>query len=61
MSAPRTYVDATDRAAAKQRSRDEDALALASGEKTREQLRVENGHFRQIAHEPIQWHKMRRI
>lgn len=38
--------DASERAAEKQRSRDEDARALASGEKTREQLRSENSHFR---------------
>jgi hypothetical protein len=29
----------------KQKSRDEDAKALTSGEKTREQLKKENGHF----------------
>ena len=46
---------ASQRAAEKQRSRDEDARALASGEKTREQLRLENSHFRELAHEPIQW------
>ena len=34
-----------DRAREKQRSREEDARALASGEKSREDLRRENGHF----------------
>ena len=33
------------RASEKQTSREEDARALASGEKSREQLRRENGHF----------------
>jgi hypothetical protein len=37
--------DPKERAREKQRSRDEDARALASGEKSREQLRRENGHF----------------
>jgi len=35
--------DPEERAREKQRSRDEDARALASGEKTREPLRKENG------------------
>jgi hypothetical protein len=42
------YVDAdfwVARAAEKQASRDADELALESGEKTRDQLRRENGHF----------------
>jgi hypothetical protein len=60
MPASRAYPTAEDRAAEKQRSRDEDARAVAAGEKTREQLRVENSHFRDIAHEPIQWDEMRR-
>jgi hypothetical protein len=34
-----------ERAREKQRSRDEDARALASGEKSREELRRENSHF----------------
>jgi hypothetical protein len=34
-----------ERAREKQRSRDEDARALASGEKSRDDLRRENGHF----------------
>jgi len=38
-------LDPQERALEKQRSRDEDARALASGEKTREQLRRENGIF----------------
>ena len=37
--------DPKERACEKQRSREEDARALASGEKTREQLRRENGFF----------------
>jgi hypothetical protein len=40
-----TYFDPKVRAAEKQASRDEDARALASGEKTREQLRAENSAF----------------
>jgi hypothetical protein len=51
--------DSSERAAEKQRSRDEDARALASGAKSRKQLRLENSHFRLIAHEPIQWDKTR--
>jgi hypothetical protein len=39
-----TY-DSIERAREKQASRDEDESALPSGEKTREQLRAENGHF----------------
>jgi hypothetical protein len=38
-------LDPQERAREKQRSRDEDARALASGEKSLEQLRRENGHF----------------
>ena len=37
--------DPKERAREKQRSRDEDARALASGEKSREELQRENGHF----------------
>ena len=37
--------DPKERAREKQRSRDEDARALASSNKSREQLRRENGHF----------------
>jgi len=51
--------DANERAAEKQRSRDDDARALASGAKSRDQLRLENSHFREFAHEPIQWEKTR--
>jgi hypothetical protein len=40
-----TTYDPAERAAAKQASRDADEQALESGEKTREQLRRENGHF----------------
>lgn len=47
-----------ERAAEKQRSRDADAQALASGTKTAEQLRIENSHFRDIAKEPIDWSKV---
>ena len=60
MSVTRVYLNAKERAAEKQRERDADARALAAGVKTREQLRLENSHFRDIAHEPIQWDKMRR-
>ena len=38
-------LDPKERAREKQRSRDEDARALAAGEKSREQLQRENGHF----------------
>jgi hypothetical protein len=38
-------LDPEERRREKQRSRDEDARALASGEKSREQLQRENGHF----------------
>lgn len=37
--------DPKERAREKQRSRDEGARALASGEKSQEQLRRENGHL----------------
>jgi hypothetical protein len=37
--------DPLERAREKQASREEDARALAAGEKTREQLKRENGHF----------------
>jgi hypothetical protein len=37
--------DPKQRAREKQRSREEDARALASGEKSRDELRRENGHF----------------
>ncbi len=37
--------DPEERAREKQRSREDDARALASGEKSREELRRENGHF----------------
>ncbi len=38
-------LDPKERAREKERSRDDDARALASGEKSVEQLRHENGHF----------------
>jgi hypothetical protein len=38
-------LDPKERAREKQLSREEDARALASGEKSREQLQRENGHF----------------
>lgn len=38
-------IDPDERAREKQESRDEDERTLASGEKTQEQLRRENGHF----------------
>ena len=44
-----TPLDQAARAAEKQRSRDEDARALASGEKTVEQLREENEVFARLA------------
>jgi hypothetical protein len=37
--------DPKERAREKQRSREEDARALASGEKSPEELQRENGHF----------------
>jgi hypothetical protein len=37
--------DPKERAREKKRSRDEDARALAAGEKSRDELRRENGHF----------------
>jgi hypothetical protein len=37
--------DPQERAREKQRSRDADSRALASGEKSRDDLRRENGHF----------------
>jgi hypothetical protein len=51
---PHTFEE---RAAEKQRSRDEDARALATGAKSRDDLRRENHHLRAIAHDPIQWDK----
>lgn len=48
-------MDPADREAQKQASRDADAQALADGSKTREQLREENSHFRDVAHDPIDW------
>lgn len=39
------FFDPAELAREKQRSRDEDARALATGEKTLEQLRRENCHF----------------
>jgi hypothetical protein len=39
------HLDPVERAREKQRSRDEDARALASGEKSPDELRRENGHF----------------
>jgi hypothetical protein len=38
-------LDAKQRAREKQRSREDDARALATGEKSGEQLKQENGHF----------------
>ena len=38
-------LDPSERARDKQRARDEDARALASGEKSQDDLRRENGHF----------------
>lgn len=50
-------ITSAQRAAEKQRSRDEDAAAIASGAKTQAQLREENSHFRHLAHDPINWDK----
>lgn len=38
-------LDPEERAREKQRSREEDARAVASGSKSRDELRRENGHF----------------
>ncbi|MDB5216737.1 MAG: hypothetical protein JWO86_4664 [Myxococcaceae bacterium] len=38
-------LNAKERVREKQRSREDDARALASGEKSREELQHENGHF----------------
>ena len=45
VSEPSAPLDQVARAREKQVSRDEDDRALASGEKSREQLQRENGHF----------------
>jgi hypothetical protein len=45
MSKHSDRLDPQERAREKQRSRDADARALASGEKSRDELRRENGHF----------------
>ncbi|HET8932796.1 MAG TPA: hypothetical protein VFN67_05115 [Polyangiales bacterium] len=58
MSTKSSDLSASARAAQKQRLRDADQRAVACGEVTREQLRLENSYFREIAHEPIQWDKM---
>jgi hypothetical protein len=58
MSTKPSELSASARAAQKQRLRDADQRAVACGEVTREQLRLENSYFREIAHEPIQWDKM---
>ena len=57
----RNDVDPKVRAAKKQRSRDEDQRALTTGVKTREDLRLENSHFRELAHDAIQWDKTRLV
>jgi hypothetical protein len=49
------------RVAAKEQSRAADARALSTGEKTPEQLRAENSHFRSFAQEPILWDKVKRL
>jgi hypothetical protein len=49
---------AIERAAEKQRSREADAHALASGVKSQDELRNENSPFLEIAHEPIQWQRL---
>jgi hypothetical protein len=45
MSREPESLDPKERSREKQRSRDEDARALASGQKSRDELRRENGHF----------------
>ncbi len=54
---PSPPTSSADRAAEKQRSRDEDERAVTSGVKSPEDLRRENSHFREIAHKPILWNK----
>jgi hypothetical protein len=49
------------RNAEKAASRAQDAADLASGKKTREQLRRENSHFRELAQAPILWDKIKRL
>jgi hypothetical protein len=58
-SAPSLMQSAQEREVAKQRTREADAHALATGAKSQDELRDENSHFREIAREPIQWHKTR--
>lgn len=45
------------RALQKHLSRLQDHHDLESGTKTPEQLRLDNSHFREVAHEPIEWEK----
>ena len=47
-----SLVPSSERAAEKQASRDEDARALAAGEKTQDHLRRENGVFSQFRSRP---------
>jgi hypothetical protein len=51
-----------ERAREKQLSRVADDLAVARGEKSREQLRDENAHFARLLHEArvkLAWHRVR--
>lgn len=48
-------------AAEKAQSRAEDEYAVASGEKSREQLRQENGHFAELVDAPILWSEVERL
>jgi hypothetical protein len=52
-------LDFSIRAAEKQRQRDEDARALATGLISAAALRRQTAVFREIAHEPIRWKKIR--
>jgi hypothetical protein len=45
MSKQPEHLQPMDRAREKQKSRDADDRALASGQKSRDDLRLENGHF----------------
>jgi len=52
-------LDFSVRVAEKQRSRELDERALATGAKTSADLRRENAVFREIAREPIRWRSHR--
>lgn len=46
------------RQAEKEAARQQDEEDLRSGKITREQLRERNSHFRDVAHEPLDWDKI---